>query len=217
MNKLRIFLVDDHAVIREGLRLLLGTQSDMEVSGQAGDGRSALEQVAALQPDVVLMDLSLPLLNGIQVTEQLKQAYPKLSILALTRHRDLSHLRQIMQAGASGYVLKQAAAQVLIGAIRIVAAGGTYLDPELAGRVLHGYLGQQAQRELSQEAELSEREEEVLRLIAWGRSNKEIAAQLAISIKTVEYHKARSMEKLGLYGRAGIVRYAVGQGWLQEL
>lgn len=217
MNKLRIFLVDDHAVMREGLRLLLGTQSDMEVSGQAGDGRSALEQVAALQPDVVLMDLSLPLLNGIQVTEQLKQAYPKMSVLALTRHRDLSYLRQIMQAGASGYVLKQAAAQVLIGAIRIVAAGGTYLDPELAGRVLHSYLGQQVQRELSQEAELSEREEEVIRLIAWGRSNKEIAAQLAISIKTVEYHKARSMEKLGLYSRADIVRYAVGQGWLKEL
>ncbi|MFH0341355.1 MAG: response regulator [Chromatiales bacterium] len=217
MNKLRVFLVDDHAAMREGLRLLLVTQPDMEVVGQAGDGRSALEQVAATRPDVVVMDITLPGLNGVQLTAQLKQAYPDMRVLALTRHRELGYLRQILDAGASGYVLKQAAAGALISALRTVARGETYLDPAVAGRVIHSYLGHTASRAISHRTELSEREEEVMRLIASGRSNKEIAARIGISVKTIEYHKAQSMKKLDLRSRADIVRYAVQQGWLQEL
>ncbi len=217
MNKLRVFLVDDHAAMREGLKLLINAQPDMEVIGQAGDGRTALQRVPESRPEVVVMDISLPVLNGVQVTEGIKRLYPGVRILALTRHRDLGYLRQVMQAGASGYVLKQAAADALVGAIRTIAAGGTYLDPELASRVMNGYLGRQPSKELSQQAELSEREVEVIRLIAWGRSNKEIAAHLGISVKTVEYHKSRAMEKLSLHSRTDIVRYAVQQGWLQDV
>lgn len=217
MNKLRVFLVDDHAAMREGLKLLINAQPDMEVIGQAGDGRTALQRVPESRPEVVVMDISLPVLNGVQVTEGIKRLYPGVRILALTRHRDLGYLRQVMQAGASGYVLKQAAADALVGAIRTIAAGGTYLDPELASRVMNGYLGRQPSREVSQQAELSEREVEVIRLIAWGRSNKEIAAHLGISVKTVEYHKSRAMEKLSLHSRTDIVRYAVQQGWLQDV
>ncbi|HHW78391.1 MAG TPA: response regulator transcription factor [Xanthomonadaceae bacterium] len=217
MNKLRVFLVDDHAAMREGLKLLINAQPDMEVIGQAGDGRTALQRVPESRPEVVVMDISLPVLNGVQVTEGIKRLYPGVRILALTRHRDLGYLRQVMQAGASGYVLKQAAADALVGAIRTIAAGGTYLDPELASRVMNGYLGRQPSKEVSQQAELSEREVEVIRLIAWGRSNKEIAAHLGISVKTVEYHKSRAMEKLSLHSRTDIVRYAVQQGWLQDV
>ncbi|CAN5531362.1 response regulator transcription factor [soil metagenome] len=216
MGKLRIFLADDHAVVREGLKSLVNAQPDMEVVGEAGDGRATWQRAKQLQPDVVVMDISMPELNGVQATERLKGECPEVRVLALTVHEDTSYLRQLLQAGASGYVLKRGAAEELIHAIRTVAAGGVYLDPSLAGRVVSRYIGSQAPNGASQRGDLSERETDVLRLIALGYSNKEIAAQLGIGVRTVETYKTRLMVKLDLSSRADIVRYALHQGWLQE-
>jgi len=216
VGKLRIFLADDHAVVREGLKSLVNAQPDMEVVGEAGDGRATWQRAKQLQPDVVVMDISMPELNGVQATERLKGECPEVRVLALTVHEDTSYLRQLLQAGASGYVLKRGAAEELIHAIRTVAAGGVYLDPSLAGRVVSRYIGSQAPNGASQRGDLSERETDVLRLIALGYSNKEIAAQLGISVRTVETYKTRLMVKLDLSSRADIVRYALHQGWLQE-
>ncbi|MGB8511159.1 MAG: response regulator transcription factor [Pyrinomonadaceae bacterium] len=216
MSKLRVYLVDDHSILREGLALLVNSQPDMEVVGQAGDGEEALEGISALAPEVVVLDVSMPKLGGAETTERLKLSFPHIRVLVLTRHGEQSYLRQLLRAGASGYVLKKAAAEELIGAIRAVAAGGTYLDSSLAGHVVDNYVGQQAAKTSSRGGNLSEREAEVLRLIALGHSNKEIASQLNISVRTAETYKVRLMEKLGLNSRAEIVRYALQQGWLQD-
>jgi DNA-binding NarL/FixJ family response regulator len=209
-------LADDHAMLREGLRSLVNAQADMEVVGEAGDGRAALSMARELQPDVVVMDISMPELNGIQATVRLKGCCQRSKVLVLTAYDDNGYLRQLLEAGASGYVLKRAAAEELVKAIRVVAAGGLYLDPALAGRVVSGYVGRRRMRGAAQGAELSEREEEVMRLVAWGYTNKEVAAYLNISVKTVETHKTNLMEKLDLKGRADVVRYALRQGWLRE-
>ncbi len=217
MNKLRIFLADDHAVVREGLKSLINEQADMEVVGEASNGNAALECTGECQADVVIMDVSMPELNGARATELLKRTCPQVKVLALTAYEDRAYLRQLLRAGASGYVLKRVAAEELVHAIRTVAAGGVYLDPALAGKVVDSFVRQQPSAGNSQSGNvLSEREMEVLRLIAFGHSNKEIAAQLSISVKTVETHKARLMEKLDLKSRTEIVRYALQQGWLQD-
>ena len=215
MTKLRVFLADDHAVVREGLKALVNGQAGMEVVGEAADGQAALEGATALCPDVVVMDISMPGLSGAKATGQLKEACPGVKVLALTAHEDRSYLRQLLQAGAVGYVLKRSAAEALVHAIRTVADGGVYLDPALAGQVASAFVGKRGATDAAPEAELSEREEEVVRLIAQGYSNKEIAARLALSVKTVETYKARSLEKLGLRGRTDLVRYALQRGWLQ--
>jgi DNA-binding NarL/FixJ family response regulator len=215
VTKLRVFLADDHAVVREGLKALVNAQAGMLVIGEAADGQSALDAARELQPDVVVMDISMPGLSGAKATEQLKQACPRVKVLALTVHEDKSYLRQLLEAGASGYVLKRAAAEELVHAIRTVAAGGLYLDPSLAGKVVGSFIRKPGAKEALPGTGLSEREEEVIRLIAQGYSNKEIAARLALSVKTVETYKARSLEKLGLRGRTDLVRYALQRGWLQ--
>ena len=216
MTKLRIFLADDHAVVREGLKSLVNAQPDMEVIGDAADGRTAWEQAKACQPDIVVMDLSMPQLNGAQATERLKQACPQVKVLALTVHEDKGYVHQLLQAGASGYVLKLAATEELIHAIRIVAAGGVYLDPTMARKIVVNYMHKPSLGEAVQRSQLSERETEVLCLIAKGYTNKEIAAQLDLSVKTVETYKTRLLKKLDLRSRADIVRYALRQGWLHE-
>lgn len=215
-NKLRIVLADDHAVIREGLRALINAQPDMEVIGEAGDGRIAWQKAGQLKPDVVVMDFTMPDMNGAQATERLKRDHPEIKILALTAHENRGFLQQLLQAGASGYLLKRAASEELIRAIRTVVTGATYLDSEMAGKVVDGYVNKQAIEDYTRRSRLSDREEEVLRLIAWGHGNKEIAAQLKISIKTVEAHKAKVMEKLELKSRVDIVRYALHRGWLED-
>lgn len=212
MAKLRIFLADDHPVVRAGLRTLINAQDDMEVVGEAADGPAAVEGAVTLRPDVAVLDISMPGLNGIRVTEQILQTCPNLRVLALTVHEDRNYLRQLLAAGAVGYVLKRAAAEELILALRTVVAGGVYLDPALAGQVVTGFVRRPVP---DSQAELSDREEEVLRLLALGYSNKEIAARLELSVKTVETYKSRSLEKLGLSSRADIVRYALQCGWLQ--
>lgn len=217
MTKLRVLLVDDHAVLRAGLKLLINAQTDMTVVGEAGSGQEAIRQTKEHQPDIIVMDISLPDLSGAEATEQIKQAAAQVRVLALTRHSDQGYLRRLLRAGASGYVLKKTAADELINAIHIVAAGGTYLDPSVVGELVESFVGRAATTDASQTlSELTEREAQVLRLIAWGHSNKEIASQLGISVKTVEYHKAHASEKLGLHSRTDILRYALAQGWLQD-
>ena len=216
MAKLRVLLADDHNVVRAGLRALIDAQDDMEVVGEAADGEAACRLAAELVPDVAVLDVSMPVLGGARATDRIKREHPEVKVLALTVHEDRGYLQQLLQAGASGYVLKRAAADDLIHAIRAVSRGGAYLDPSLAGKVLGGLVGRAQHAGSSPADTLSDREEEVLRLIARGFTNREIAAQLDVSIKTVETHKSRAMEKLGLDSRAGIVSYAITRGWLAE-
>lgn len=216
MAKLRIFLADDHAVVREGLKTLINGQPDMIVIGEAGDGEIAWQQARECLPDIVIMDITMPGLNGVLATTRLKRACPQIKVLALSVHDDTSYLRQLLTAGAAGYVLKHAAADDLIQAIRIVAAGGLYLDPALAGHVVARYVQVPGVASPLAGLELSERETEVVQGIAHGYSNKEIAAQLNLSVKTIETYRARAMEKLGIDSRSALVRYALEHGWMHS-
>ena len=216
MNDLRIYLADDHAVIREGLKSLINAQPDMHVMGEASDGSTAWLEIKELQPDVVVMDISMPVLNGAKATELLKRDCPQTRILVLTVHNDQGYVRQMLKAGAWGYVLKRAATKELIKAIRAVAAGERYLDPAIANNVVGNYIRKQSAKEGLPQGDLSERETDVLRLIALGYSNKEIASKIDISTRTVETYKMRLMEKLNFHSRTEIVRYALLQGWLQD-
>jgi len=217
MVPLRILIADDHATVRQGLKLLIDSQPDMGVVGEAADGNGVLQQAEALKPDIIVVDISMPGMNGLIATRTLKRAQPHVSIVVLTRHDDDTYLDELLRAGASGYVLKQSAPMEFLQAIRAVAAGGIYLDPAMTSRVADGLLARHVVEVASQpRATLTERESEVLRLIAIGHSNKEIATQLTISVKTVEVHKANAMRKLGLTGRVDIIRYGVLQGWLYD-
>jgi len=217
MNKLRILIAEDHGLMRAGMKLLVEAQEDMEVVGEAGDGRAAIELAKRLHPDVVLMDISMPELNGLQASAELKRIAPDLKILTVTRHTDDAYLQELLRAGVSGYVLKQSAPTDLIVAIRAVASGKVYLDPKITGKVLNSYTekGNKLRGEKSGE-QLTGRESEVLRHIALGYSNKEIAEKMGISVKTVEAHKANSLKKLHMESRKDIVRYAITKGWMQE-
>lgn len=214
MSKLRVMLVDDHAVLRDGLTALINAQSDMLVVGQADDGRAALQRANECQPDVVVLDVAMPGMSGAQATALLREARPDIAVVALTRHSEQGYVRQLLEAGARGYVLKQAAADELLAAIRAVALGDTYLDTTLTHRAVNTFVQQQRGVEGGEQPALSEREADVVRLIAQGYSNKEIAVQLGLSVKTVDTYKLRAMEKLGLHGRVALVRYALQQGWL---
>jgi two-component system response regulator NreC len=216
MNKIRILIAEDHAMVREGLKMLIDSQPHMQVVGEAENGQAAVERSQELGPDIVIMDVSMPEMNGLKATEKLQQECPRIKVLALTRHKEQGYLHELMRAGAAGYVLKQNTAAELIHAIEAVAAGGKYLDPAIAGKLIGRYVVVQAKMNPETQGELSPREAEVLRLIACGYSNKEIAARLDISIKTVEAHKANSSRKLGLQSRIDIVRFAFLQGWLDE-
>ena len=216
MSKLRILLADDHAMIREGLKMLINTQPDMVCIGEAGDGAATLELTQALQPDVLVLDVSMPELSGVEVAQRLRQLCPRTKILVLTRHKDESYLQQLLSAGVVGYVLKQSVATELLRALQALAQGHTFLDPAITQDVVTAYTRKPVPGQAHTLIQLSERETEILRLVAWGYSNKEIAAQLTISVKTVETHKANAMQKLNLKSRIAIVRYALQQGWLQE-
>ena len=213
----RILLAEDHNTVREGLKMLVNAQPDMEVIGEAADGLAAIEKTRQLLPDLLVMDISMPELNGLKATERLRKEFPDLKILTLTRHTDDGYLQQLIKAGVNGYVLKQSAPTELINAIRIVSSGKSYVDSELTQKVLGGYVSRSTGPLRGEgSAEMSGRESEVLRLIAWGHSNKEIAARLDLSVKTVEAHKSNAMRKLNMKARIDIVRYAILQGWLEE-
>ncbi len=214
MSKLRIVLADDHETVREGLKMIVNAQDDMEVVGFAGDGREAVTMAQELLPDVLVMDISMPKLNGLKATEKLNEVCPQVKVLTLSRHADDGYLRELLAAGACAYVLKQSAPSELIHAIRAVAAGGKYIDPKLTAKVVGSYGDRMSRGEAK--GILSDRESEVLRLIALGYSNKEIAARLSLSVKTIEVHKANAMRKLNLTSRIDLVRYAIFQGWLQD-
>ncbi len=212
--KLRILLADDHKIVRDGLRLLIDAHPGMSVVGEASNGQEALEQVRRLRPDVVVMDLSMPELTGLQATEKIRAEFPGLRIIALTAHEDESYLSQLCKAGAAGYVLKRSAGEELLQAISTVAAGGVHFEATLASRLL----ARQAAPPVPEAPahELSPREKEVLLRLAWGYSNKEIASELNLSVKTVETYKVRVADKLGLRSRTEMVQFALRQGWLKE-
>jgi two-component system, NarL family, response regulator NreC len=215
-DPLRIVLADDHAVVREGLKALVNAQPDMCVVGEAADGEAACRAAKELAPDVLVMDLSMPLLGGAAATERVRLECPEVRVLALTVHEEPIYVTRLLRAGASGYVLKRAASAELVRAVRAVAAGGTYIDPSIAAAVVAGYLDAEATGQEPAAAVLSERERDVIERIARGFSNKEIAAALGLSVKTVETYKGRVAEKLGLRTRVDIVRYAARSGWLAE-
>lgn len=211
---LRVLLADDHVTVRHGLKLLLDSQPDMKVVAEASDGETAVQRAVALRPDVVVMDISMPGMNGLVATRKLKQLQPKSAVVTLTRHGDDAYLQELLRAGVSGYVLKQSPPTELLQAVRVAASGGQYLDSSLTPRITARFLRGNRQRVDQPAATVSDRESEVLRFIASGYSNKEIAARMSLSVKTVEAHKANAMRKLGLNGRIDIVKYAVLQGWL---
>lgn len=217
-NRLRILVVDDHAIVRQGLKLLIDSQPDMQVVAEAADGRAALDAAAAATPDVVIMDISMPGMNGLVATRALKQQRPDVMVVALTRHENETYLEELLRAGASAYVLKQSPPSDFLQAIRAVAAGGLYLDPAMTPRVADGLLAgkRKAPLDTVSAVKITERESEVLRLVAVGHSNVEIASRLNISVKTVEVHKTNAMRKLGLTGRVDVIRYGVLQGWLYD-
>jgi DNA-binding NarL/FixJ family response regulator len=214
MKKLRILLADDHAVLRAGLHALLVAERDLEVVGEAADGREAVALAEELRPDVVVMDISMPIMNGLEATREIAARLPETHVLALTMHAEEQYLLQVLEAGGAGYVLKRSADTELMRAIRAVARGEAFVYPD-ALRLLLAKYPRDGNRRGARHHQLSEREEEVLRLTAEGYSNHEIATELAISTKTVDTYRQRIMEKLDLHHRAELVHYALDRGLLK--
>ena len=215
MTKLSVFLADDHPVVREGLKMLINGQTDMEVVGEAGDGRTALSRATELRPNVALLDISMPEMNGAAVAQQLKQACPEVRVAALTVQQDRVYVRQLLAAGATGYILKLAKPVDFLQAIRTVGAGGVYIHPGVMEAAIPGLADAAAGGKQLQRPTLTAREAELLQLFAKGYNNKEIAERLDLAAKTVETYKARVMEKLGFRSRVQVIQYAIHQGWLQ--
>lgn len=211
MPKIRVLIADDHAILREGVRALLNTTEDLEVVGEAADGREAIERCKSLDPDVVLMDLSMPGLGGLEATLELKKLGLRARVLILSQYDDREYVRRLLKAGVSGYVLKKSAGAELAGAIRAVHRGGLVLDPEVARTAM-----EEARTPVPAEAEpydaLTDREKQVLKLVAEGHSNKEVAEVLGISVKTAMSHRERVMEKLDVHNRTELVRFALRKG-----
>ncbi|MGE5849759.1 MAG: response regulator [Candidatus Methylomirabilota bacterium] len=213
-KRIRVLLADDHAVLRAGLRALLAAEGDLLVVGEASEGAEAIRLCQALRPDVVVMDIGMPGVSGIDATARIKRDLPGTKVLILSMHDDRGYLRQVLRVGASGYVLKKAADTELLAAIRAAARGEVFLDPALAKALVDEVMEPMA---LSGEIPaLSDRERDVLRLLAHGYTNQQVADRLCISVKSVETYKARLMEKLGLKGRAELVRYALQHGFLKD-
>jgi two-component system response regulator NreC len=216
MMTIRLVLVDDHFVVRTGLRMLLEGDANVQIVGEAGTARQAIEIMEALQPDVVLMDIGLPDLSGIDATREIKRLHPKIAIVALTIHEDEQYFFRMLEAGASGYVPKRAAPEELLTAIRAAAAGEVYLYPSLAKLLVRDYLAHDLPtRHESALDGLTSREEEVLACLAEGSSNDEIAEKLSISPKTVARHRENIMSKLNLHTRTELVKYAIRKGIIQ--
>jgi two-component system response regulator NreC len=210
---IRLLLVDDHQVVRSGLRMLLGNEADVQIVGEAGTAREALAAAGTLKPDVVLMDIGLPDLSGIEATREIKRLHAQVAVVALTIHEDEEYFFKMLDAGAEGYVPKRAAPEELLTAIRAAARGEVYLYPSLAKLLVRGYLSQErAAGEATGFDGLTEREQEVLRFVAEGAANEEIAEALVISPKTVARHRENIMQKLGLHSRSELVRYAIRKG-----
>jgi DNA-binding NarL/FixJ family response regulator len=209
----RILIVDDHGIMRQGLKLLLERQPGMVVVGETSDGRSAVTLAADLRPDVVLMDISMPGLNGIDATRQIRQSVPAAKVIALTAHCDRSAVREILKAGAAGYVVKDSVFDEVEDALRSVMAGRVYLSPRIAGSVVENFVADQGSDGAAGVfARLSAREREVLQLMAEGKATKEVARALNVSVKTAETHRRAIMQKLDLYSVAELTKYAIREG-----
>ena len=209
----QVLIAEDHAILRDGLRALLTTSADLEVVGEADNGREAIRQIGILKPDLVIMDLTMPGTNGIDAIREVKRRYPQMKVLTLTVHKTEEYIRTALQAGTNGYVLKETTHAELLIAIRSVMAGKTYLSPGVSERVISGYLngGTEDQPATSSDS-LTQREREVLKLVAEGMPNKKIALYLSISIKTVEKHRANLMKKLNLHNASALTSYAIENG-----
>lgn len=215
-KRIRLVLADDHFVVRSGLRMLLESQTDMEIVAEAETGREAVEKVKTLQPDVVLMDIQMPDMNGIDAARRIKEVAPQTAVLALTMHEDDHYFFEMLHAGASGYVPKRAAPDELINAIRTVSAGQVFLYPSLASRLVQDYLKRaEAGDQPMVQDDLTPRELEVLTLIAGGMTNAEIGERLVISVKTVDRHRENIMRKLNMHSRIDLVKYALKMGLIE--
>lgn len=213
-----VILADDHMVVREGLRKLLESEPDIEVAGEAGTGRQAVDMALKLRPDVVVMDLAMPLLNGVEATRQILKANPDARVLVLSAHSDDAYVERVTSLGAAGYLIKQTSAHFLSEAIRVVARGGSFFSPSIARRHLRprSELPGRKVRDGAAAGGLTSREVEVLQLIAEGKANKQAAAELGISIKTVEKHRDHLMRKLDIHDTAGLTRYAIAEGIIEN-
>jgi DNA-binding NarL/FixJ family response regulator len=215
MSKIRILVVDDHAILREGIHALLGMSSEVEVVGEAADGREAVDSVRHLSPDVVLMDIAMPGTDGLIATRQIAKEFPNTKVLVLSQHDNKEYVLPILKAGAAGFVLKKAVGAELIQAIKAVHRGEVYLHSSVAKLVVEGYLHRDQEDKSSALFRLTDRETEVLRLVAEGKSNQDIANLLCLSVKTVMGHRTRIMEKLGVHSRTELVKYAIRTGLIQ--
>jgi DNA-binding NarL/FixJ family response regulator len=215
--KIRILLADDHTILRAGLKMMLNAQPDMEIVGEAQDGRQAIQEAQRLQPDVILMDITMPDLNGIEATRQIKRVLTEVKILVLTMHENDEYVFQALRAGASGYMLKEAADTELITAIHVIKSGQFYLSPTAQSVVVGDYLQRvRTGEERDSYSSLTEREREILKLVAEGHTNNQIAERLIISPKTVDTHRTHVMDKLNLHSRAELVKYAMRRGLLED-
>ncbi len=218
MKRITVLLAEDHTIVREGLRALLKVEGDIEVVGEAQTGRQAVQLTRRLRPDVVVMDIAMPLLNGLEATRRILKAAPATRVLILSAHGDDEYIRQVVMLGAAGYLIKQTSADLLSRAIREVQKGNTFFSPSIANRLHSLSLESQDECEVlrKKKAGLSSREVEVLQLIAEGKANKQVAAELGISIKTVEKHRQHLMSKLDLHDTAGLTRYAIAAGIIES-
>lgn len=215
MSKIRLLLVDDHEIVRAGLRMLFSAEPEVEIVGEASSGEEAVALVQTLQPEVVLMDVAMPGIGGVEATQRIKALHPKVAVLALTMHEDEEYFFEMLAAGASGYVPKRAAPDDLMSAIGIVRQGDVYIYPSLARLLVKDFLQRSETGDPATREELTPREQEVLTCIAEGYSNREIADTLVISVKTVDRHRENIMRKLKLHNRIELVKYAIEKGFIK--